>query len=133
MSKDVVNLEKVNDVVEEDIIDEINVIEVVDNSEFFKTGIYIHQFKKPFTYEGKTYETMTFDFNKLTGRDMINFNNEMTMNNEVMMAAEISVGFQSRMAAKASGIGLDVLERMQIKDFNNIIMRARLFLTSTVL
>ena len=29
--------------------------------------VYTHKFAKPFSYEGKTYEELTFDFGKLTG------------------------------------------------------------------
>ena len=35
------------------------------------TGSYTHTFSKPFTYEGKTYERLTFDFDKLTGNDCL--------------------------------------------------------------
>ena len=34
------------------------------------SGEYIHKFKKPFEYEGKRYETLSFNFNRLVGRDM---------------------------------------------------------------
>lgn len=127
MSKDVVTLEKANDAVE------VNFLDIVNNDEFLKTGIYIHKFKTPFTCEGKTYETLTFDYNKLTGRDMMNISNEMTMNNEVMMAMEISLGFQTRMASKASGVGLDIIEKMPMKDVAEFVSKARLFLLSTEL
>ena len=34
-------------------------------------GVYTHTFKKPFEYAGETYTTLTFDFEKMTGRDMV--------------------------------------------------------------
>ena len=38
---------------------------------------YTHIFEKPWTYENVTYEKMEFDFNKLTGDDLIGIEAEM--------------------------------------------------------
>ena len=81
-------------------------------------GVYTHTFKKPFEYAGETYTTLTFDFEKMTGRDMVSIETEMQMNNEYCLAPEVSRSFQAKMAAKAAGIGSDVLDAMPIKDFN---------------
>lgn len=95
------------------------------------TGVYKHVFKKPFEYAGQTYTELTFNFERLTGRDMVSIETEMQMNNEYALAPEISRNFQARMAAKAAGIGSDVMDAMQIKDFNRITNAARNFLTDT--
>ena len=91
-------------------------------------GVYTHTFKKPFEYEGKTYEELTFDFGHLKGRDMVAIENEMQGMSEYALAPEISTSFQSKMAARAAGIGSDVLEAMPLKDFNKITGAARRFL-----
>ena len=49
-------------------------------------GVYTHTFKKPFEYAGETYTTLTFDFEKMTGRDMVSIETEMQMNNEYCLA-----------------------------------------------
>ena len=95
------------------------------------TGVYTHVFKKPFEYEGKTYSELTFNFERLTGKDMVSIETEMQMNNKYALAPEISRSFQAMMAAKAAGIGSDVLEAMPIKDFNRITNAARGFLIDT--
>ena len=95
------------------------------------TGVYTHVFKKPFEYEGKTYTELTFNFERLSGRDMVSIETEMQMNNEYALAPEISRRFQGKMAAKAAGIGSDVLEAMPLKDFNKITNAARSFLIDT--
>ena len=95
------------------------------------TGVYTHVFKKPFEYEGKTYIELTFNFERLSGRDMVSIETEMQMNNEYALAPEISRSFQGKMAAKAAGIGSDVLEAMPLKDFNKITNAARSFLIDT--
>lgn len=95
------------------------------------TGVYTHVFKKPFEYAGTVYTELTFNFERLTGRDMVSIETEMQMNNEYALAPEISRNFQARMAAKAAGVGSDVMDAMQIKDFNRITNAARNFLTDT--
>lgn len=91
-------------------------------------GVYTHKFKRPFAYEGKTYEEMTFNFERLTGRDMIAVETEMQMNNEYALAAEISQRAQAKIAARAAGVGSDVIEAMPLNDFNRITSAARDFL-----
>lgn len=95
------------------------------------TGVYTHKFRKPFEYAGTTYEEMTFDFERLTGRDMVSIETEMQSRNEYALAPEISRNFQSKMAAKAAKIGSDVLDAMPLNDFNKITNAARDFLLST--
>lgn len=95
------------------------------------TGVYTHVFKKPFEYEGQTYTELTFNFERLSGRDMVSIETEMQMANEYALAPEISRSFQGKMAAKAAGIGSDVLEAMPLKDFNKITNAARSFLIDT--
>lgn len=94
-------------------------------------GVYVHKFGKPFKYEGKTFETLNFYFERLTGRDMIAIENEMQAMQEYALAPEISRSFQSKMAAKAAGVGSDVLENMPLNEFNKITNAARDFLIST--
>lgn len=84
--------------------------EVVNEPVQADAGVYTHTFKKPFEYAGETYTTLTFDFEKMTGRDMVSIETEMQMNNEYCLAPEVSRSFQAKMAAKAAGIGSDVLD-----------------------
>lgn len=100
----------------------------VQDAESGDVGVYKHTFKKPFEYEGKTYQELTFDFGRLKGRDMVAIENEMQSMSEYALAPEISTSFQSKMAARAAGIGSDVLEAMPMKDFNKITGAARRFL-----
>ncbi len=94
-------------------------------------GVYIHKFKRPFEYGGTVYQEITFDFERLSGKDMLAIDMEMQMNNEFALTAEISRTMQCKLAAKAAGIGSDVLEAMPLSDFNRITNAARNFLLST--
>lgn len=100
----------------------------VQDAESGDVSVYKHTFAKPFEYEGKTYQELTFDFGRLKGRDMVAIENEMQSMSEYALAPEISTSFQSKMAARAAGIGSDVLEAMPLKDFNKITGAARRFL-----
>ena len=65
----------------------------VQDAESGDVGVYKHTFKKPFEYEGKTYEELTFDFGRLKGRDMVAIENEMQGMSEYALAPEISTSF----------------------------------------
>ena len=91
-------------------------------------GVYVHKFKEQFEYQSKKYTTINFYFEQLTGRDMINIENEMQANNEYALDPLLSRNFQSKMAARAGGIASDALEAMPILDFNKIVTAARNFL-----
>lgn len=112
---------------------EITVIPMEENKSIDETstGVYIHTFKTPFVYGGTTYRELTFNFERLSGRDMVAIENEMMMNGEYVVATEMSLSFQAKMAAKAAGIGNDVLDAMPIKEFNRITKAARSFLLDT--
>jgi len=93
-------------------------------------GTYTHIFNKPFTYEGKTYERLTFDFDKLTGNDCLAIENECSALGIAVVNPAFSGNFLVRMAARAceEKIGSDVLTALPIYDFNRIRSKARSFL-----
>lgn len=94
-------------------------------------GVYTHKFKRPFEYGGTTYTELTFNFERLTGRDMVSIETEMQMNNEYAIAPEISSSFQAKLAARAAKIGSDVMEATPLPEFNRITNAARDFLLNT--
>ena len=110
---------------------EVKATEVETATPETNAGTYVHNFKKPFKYEGNTYTSITFCFDDLKGKDMIVIENEMTEQNEIVFAPEISASFLCRMAARAGGIGSDAIEAMPIADFSKIKNAARNFLIST--
>ncbi|MEA5057774.1 MAG: phage tail assembly protein [Anaerotignum propionicum] len=108
-----------------------NTTATVEKTAEINEGVYTHKFKKPFEYAGATYKELTFNFERLTGNDMISIETEMATRSQYALAPEISRNFQSKMAAKAAGIGSDVLEVMPLVDFNKITNAARDFLLNT--
>ena len=93
-----------------------------------RQGAYIHLFKTPYTYEDKTYTRLVFNFEKLIGDDLVAIENEMTAVGEFALTPEISTAYLYRLAAKAAGVGSDVIANMPIRDFGKIKNAARDFL-----
>lgn len=95
------------------------------------TGKYTHEFKKPYSYEDKTYTKLEFDFEKLIGEDLVAIENEMAAVGEYAISPEISTSFLYRLAARAAGVGSDVISHLPISDFGKIKNKSRDFLIST--
>ncbi len=94
-------------------------------------GAYVHEFTKPYIFEKKTYTRLVFDFEKLIGDDLVAIENEMAAVGEYALSPEISTSFLYRLAAKAAGVGSDVIAHMPIRDFGKIKNKSRDFLIST--
>lgn len=95
------------------------------------TDAYRHIFKNPYTYEDKTYTELVFDFEKLIGDDLVAIENEMAAVGEFALSPEISTSFLYRLAARAAGVGSDVIVNLPIRDFGKIKNKSRDFLVST--
>lgn len=112
--------------------------EIVNDSEFeaaktealVSAGSYTYNFAKPWEYEGKTYQTLTFDWDKLTGNDSLAIEAELQTMGRALIAPEFSGDYLVRMAARActTRIGCDVIQAMPISAFNTIRNKARSFL-----
>ena len=94
-------------------------------------GAYVHEFTKPYTFEDKTYTRLIFDFEKLIGDDLVAIENEMAAVGEYALSPEISTSFLYRLAAKAAGVGSDVILHLPIREFGKVKNKAQSFLVST--
>lgn len=99
--------------------------------------IYIRTLKKPFTYEGHTYESLTFDWSVLTGNDFAAVENEMMARGKTLVIAEYSGDFLIGIAARACSergergehiVTAKTLCALPIGDYSSILKRARSFL-----
>lgn len=116
-----------NEQAAEETKEEVKVVTDSDTPE----GAYVHEFTKPYTFEEKTYTKLVFDFEKLIGDDLVAIENEMAAVGEYALSPEISTSFLYRLAAKAAGVGSDVIAHMPIRDFGKIKNKSRDFLIST--
>lgn len=95
-------------------------------------GFYEHTFRKPVEYNGETIEKLSFDFDKLTGADAQNIDDELQALGKVALVPSVSGVYLIRMAAKActSNVGADIFDIMSMADYNRIKTAARNFLMS---
>lgn len=93
-------------------------------------NVYVHDFAQPLEYNGKKYESLVFDFGKLTGADAQQICREMAMGGKAVFSPSLSDEFLVRMALRActDKIGIDALRYMPIRDYCEIWNIARGFL-----
>lgn len=97
---------------------------------------YTHHFKKPFTYAGRTFDKLTFDWESLTGRDSLAIESELSMKGKTLVLPAYTGEYLVGMAARACTerddgkrvAGTDMLQAMPLGDFQKICGRARNFL-----
>lgn len=87
-------------------------------------------FKTPVKYGDKEITTLTFDFNKLTGRDGLAIEEELGQLGKALIVPALSGEYLVRMAARACNeqIGCDFFDTVSLKDFNRVRSAARSFL-----
>ena len=91
--------------------------------------VYVHEFKKPFKWEGKTYASLTFNFGKLTGADSLKIEGELKAMGWITVVPALDPQYKIRVAARActERLGTDAFEAMPLGDFNRIMGRVQGF------
>ena len=87
---------------------------------------------KPVMYNGEEVYELAFDFDKLTGADALNIEEELVSRGKTMYYGAINdANYLIRMAAKActKPVGVDFFYKISIIDFERIKNRARFFLS----
>lgn len=94
---------------------------------------YVHVFETPFQWEGKEYESLSFDFASLRGKDVLAIAQELRMRGIVMVSKTFDVDYQYRYAARCcrEKIGSDLLLGLPVRDFDAICSAVQRFLAST--
>lgn len=92
--------------------------------------LFTQKFHKPITYNGITYDKLTFDFGKLTGEDGLAIEDELQAIGKVAIVPTISGQYLVRMAARActDPVGADIFKQMSLSDYNMVRGAARSFL-----
>lgn len=91
------------------------------------SGIVTVKLRRPLDYEGKIYEELSFDFDRLTGEDDRKI--EQELGRSVMVPA-LTTDYLIRMCARActAEIGFDAFNYMSLRDYDKIRTAARNFL-----
>ena len=95
-----------------------------------KEDLFVYKFDTPVTWEDKTYESLSFDFEGLTGEDFIKIEDEMTAQGKMAISPEFSSDFLIKMSVRACKEPIDdvFMQKLPITAFNKIRSRARSFL-----
>lgn len=100
-------------------------------------GVYIHKFKKPFTYNNQTVEELTFDWDTLTGNDYDAIEATLARNGVSLIVPEYVGDFLAHMAVRAcitrdnNGLRFvdrDFLGAMPMREYKALLGKARSFL-----
>ena len=94
------------------------------------TNLFVYKFPKPWTWEGKTYESLTFDYETCKGKDLLAVANELKSLGRPVVVKAMDDEFCIRLAARmcTETIGVDVILEMPGKAFDAIEGSARRFL-----
>lgn len=99
--------------------------------------IYTHVFKKPFTYEGRTYEQLTFNWGNLSGKDSVAIERELLNRNIAVVSAEFTPEYLASMAVRACTylneegfrtVTTNLIYALPLREFRIICKAARSFL-----
>ena len=96
-------------------------------------ALYVYTLKKPLQYDGRTITELSFDFEKLTGKDSLAVEEELQAKGIMVMVPTFNSGYLIRIAARActEQIGSDALEMLGISDFNRLRNKVRNFLLTS--
>lgn len=78
--------------------------------------------KTPITYDNIKYEKLVFDVQSISGRDLIEIQTDMKLAGIPLTSSMlIDEAYLARIAAKASGVELEVVESLKLKDFRSVV------------
>ncbi len=84
--------------------------------------------KKPLKVKGKETNTVTMDFDGITGNDLIEAERTLRAMNDNSPSAYLSMKYHAILAAKLLGVPLDDVLEMNAVDFRNVTVAVAGFL-----
>lgn len=94
-------------------------------------GKSVYTFKKPITYNNRTYEKVTYDLDGLTGQDSMDVEEELVrLRKGIVIEGSLNTDYIIRIFCKAceEPIGADAFRIMSLADYNRIKTLTRNFL-----
>ena len=98
-------------------------------------GSYTHVFKKPFTYEGDTFDSLTFQFDAMTGGDSLEIVKELRIMGITVVSKPYMDEYVEAFAAKSCTwrdgnrrLSATAFRKMDYVDYAAILKRTRDFL-----
>lgn len=109
-------------------MDEVNAAVIEDNA---STAQFTIQLTKPIMHDGVELSELSFDFDKLTGRDGLAVENEIDRMGLVLLVPTFNGEYLIRIAARACTVKMDVdaLKRLSLSDYSTVRTKTRSFLS----
>lgn len=97
-----------------------------------RDDVVVITFKTPISYNEEEYNELTFDFEKLTGKDGIDARKELRDEGVVVLSPITTPEYLYKLAAKACSapIGSDIFEYMPLKYANKVENAVRNFIVN---
>ena len=113
-----------------EIISEEDIADILGNPQDDSCDTYVHKFSSPISYDGETFEELTFDFGKLTGGDSLAVEAELAGLNKPVIVRSIDSQYLIRICARAckEKVACDIFSRMPLRDYTKITNAAKRFL-----
>lgn len=110
--------------------DEKQLVEEVAATGWNETGTGEYTLVKPIKFDGKVVTKLMFDFDSLTGKDLILCAKQARRRDpqEITPARVFSLAYQVTVAAKAAGVVPELIDELGAKDFTQITQAAENFL-----
>ena len=97
---------------------------------------YTHEFSTPFSFEGESFDELSFDFGALTAMDSLAIEAELQATGRPVLVPEFSGDYLLRMAmractnrtSKGMKLGIDFFQRLPLAAYVKIRSKARSFL-----
>lgn len=85
---------------------------------------------RPILFDGEEVTSLTFDFEKLTGQDLIACASQAKAiaPDEYPLVLAVHMPYQITVAAKAAGVPAELIQALKAKDFTQVTQRAQNFL-----
>lgn len=116
--------------INEAIVEELSSLNAASaNAEEQPSTLYNHVLAKPIEYDGKIYTELSFDFDKLTGKDSLDVERELQAIGRPVVVRSLSGDYLVRMSARActAKVGHDIFEMMSVKDYAKITNASKRF------
>ena len=85
-------------------------------------------FKSPFEFEGKSYDGLELNLDKLTGADVMQAEREFAALGNFAGLVDTNKTFQAMLAARSAGVPVEFLQALPAKDFSRITIVVQNFL-----
>ena len=87
-----------------------------------------HKFRKPYSFDGDSFEKIDLDLDALTGDDMLTAEREFTAAGGFGAMMETSKGYLAILAAKAAKVPAEFINGLPAKEFSKITLAVQTFL-----